>query len=751
MKNCRVFIASPSDVQVERKIVRKVCDDLNKDPLVLEKRIILDPMGWEDVVPSAGRPQDTINLLVKDCDVFVCILHKKYGTPTGNSGSGTEEEFLNAYEDWKNFKKPKILFYFKKADVSSLAELKDPQIQKVFELKEKIQTNEFLLYGNFATSEEFETTLSNHLKKLIPNLAPEPDERPEKPAAKAKAIIPQAYRSFLNDRTNCMDIDCLRHDGSVINVNLPEIFQPLFSDDPDDKIKKEKKKEHEKGLENERKPVEIEALAAKGETLLVIGTAGSGKTTLAKHMARSIINNQSLFFQKDLLPLLICFKDLKDYPYQGKTQGAESAKDILDWYCKNFLSTHVDLETILLFCKAGKCVFLLDGLDEAAPDVRNFAAASFADFRHGHEGVKIILLGRPHGTEGGSVAERFGNRTAKVHDLTNEQAEAFIGKWFSHVFGDGSFTGKELAGRMRGDIRARNDIDDLKKNPLLLTAMCILYTDLKELPNQRADLYNRYVERLFSKFGEERIRVNRFMMEMAHSMFEQGDRGLDHAKGVSFLKKHFTLPDANTSFEDLFDRVEPATGLLHRENGQYKFIHLTFQEFLTAKYFVDQTKDSSFDIIAPYIHEKRYAEVVKLFIGFLSIRNSGAANAIVKKILDQEPVIHGYYNHILAAESLLDIHKDNRETEVASLSMDRMLTLIRAGEKPPILLQAGEAMGRLGYEKGLDDFVPIKGGTYDLEGLGKKEIKDFEISKFPVTNLWYGRFIKDKGYETPDF
>jgi len=621
-----VFIASPSDVEEERKIVRRVCENLNKDPLVKEKRIRLEPVGWEDVVPSAGRPQDTINLLQKDCDIFVCILHKKYGTPTGNSGSGTEEEFLNAYEDWKDTRKPEILFYFKKAEVFSTADLKDLQLQKVFELKEKIQKDELLLYGNFAIPEDFETILSDHLKKLISGLASKLEQRFEKTVIKKKAIVPVAYRNWINDTTSRMDIDFLRHDGSVINVNLPEIFQPLFSDDPGKEITR-------KGLifevEREENPVEIESLAAKDLTLLIIGTAGSGKTTVAKHMARTIINNENLYFEKNLLPLLIYFKNLKGYPYQNKIPSLKAAEDLISWYCETFLTGLLDLETVLAFSKAGNCVFLLDGLDEVEPGVRNFTASSFADFRHGHDGVKIVLLGRPHGTDG-KVAERFGNRIASIHDLTPGQVEVFITNWFNRIYNEGSFTGKNLSDQMKRDIRAQNDIDDLKKTPLLLTAMCILYTDLKELPNQRADLYNRYVERLFSKFGEEKIRINKFMMEMAHFMFEKEERGLDHYEGVSLLKKHFSLKDSN--FEDLFDRIEPATGLLHREKGRLKFIHLTFQEFLTAKYFVDDTKDSYFKTISKHIKKKRYAEVVKLFIGFLSIRNSGAANAIVQRI-----------------------------------------------------------------------------------------------------------------------
>jgi formylglycine-generating enzyme required for sulfatase activity len=232
-------------------------------------------------------------------------------------------------------------------------------------------------------------------------------------------------------------------------------------------------------------------------------------------------------------------------------------------------------------------------------------------------------------------------------------------------------------------------------------------------------------------------------------MFEAGERGIDESEAVNILKIHYRLENGDKTHEDIFRRIEPATGLLQVESGRYTFIHLTFQEFLTARYLVDHSEDSYFDTISPYVGNKRYEEVVKLFIGFLSMRNSGAANSIARRILEPEaPKVDEY---LLAAESLLDIHKDNRQEKAVDLAMDRMQALIRRGEVPKILLRAGEALGRLGYTAGLEEFIPIPGGIYDLEGLGKKKIQTFEISRVPVTNFWYGQFMKAGGYETKEY
>lgn len=63
----RVFIASPSDVLLEREITRNVLEQWNSINSEREK-IVLVPIGWEtNAAPEMGRPaQDYINMDILD-------------------------------------------------------------------------------------------------------------------------------------------------------------------------------------------------------------------------------------------------------------------------------------------------------------------------------------------------------------------------------------------------------------------------------------------------------------------------------------------------------------------------------------------------------------------------------------------------------------------------------------------------------------------------------------------------------------
>ncbi|MER0041103.1 hypothetical protein [Pseudomonas sp. MGal98] len=96
-----VFIASPSDVSDERKILDSVINELNKT-WSKSLKLRLEPIKWEtDAYPNFGPySQDVINNQIDDdYDIFIAIFWSKIGTKTPAAQSGTIEEFERAYKN----------------------------------------------------------------------------------------------------------------------------------------------------------------------------------------------------------------------------------------------------------------------------------------------------------------------------------------------------------------------------------------------------------------------------------------------------------------------------------------------------------------------------------------------------------------------------------------------------------------------------------------------------------------------------
>jgi hypothetical protein len=162
------FLASPSDLAVERKIAKKVADELNS-MLSQKLSVHIELVGWEDTVSSAGRPQEIINRDLERCDVFIGLLWKRWGSAPDNESkyeSGFEEEFTIATTSNKKSKKPLVSLFFKKIDATALS---DPgeQLQKVIKFKKNIIDEKALLFQEFESSEDFESVI----RKCISNYA----------------------------------------------------------------------------------------------------------------------------------------------------------------------------------------------------------------------------------------------------------------------------------------------------------------------------------------------------------------------------------------------------------------------------------------------------------------------------------------------------------------------------------------------------------------------------------------------------
>jgi Domain of unknown function (DUF4062) len=86
-----------------------------------EKDVMFHPVGWEDTIGGAGRPQEQINEDLERCDYAVFVLHDRWGSPTGSGDtSGTEEEWALAEELYKATKIRNVALFFKQVDAGKL-------------------------------------------------------------------------------------------------------------------------------------------------------------------------------------------------------------------------------------------------------------------------------------------------------------------------------------------------------------------------------------------------------------------------------------------------------------------------------------------------------------------------------------------------------------------------------------------------------------------------------------------------------
>ena len=184
MKTIRIFISSPSDVEVERQIAIQVINRLSQK---YQNSIQLKPILWErEPLLASGHFQDALD--PSTADIMVCMLWSRLGSPLpekfegvdGRKGlTGSEWEFDYAVKAFEEKGRPEIIVYRKTADISTslndeaLTErtLKQKRMVDAFfqtQFHNKDNDNTFKrAFFPFEQANDFEEQLETHLNQLI--------------------------------------------------------------------------------------------------------------------------------------------------------------------------------------------------------------------------------------------------------------------------------------------------------------------------------------------------------------------------------------------------------------------------------------------------------------------------------------------------------------------------------------------------------------------------------------------------------
>jgi tetratricopeptide (TPR) repeat protein len=192
-RTIKVFIASPSDLAVERREFKEVIDELNKG-YGRGAHVTFEPLGWEDALATvARRAQSVINQDIDACDVFVLVMWRRWGQDAPDAApysSYTEEEFYRALGRFEKEKRPTIFVLFKHIDPGQMADA-GPQLAKVLAFRRKLEETRRVLYRGFDDEKSFRAEIDKHLTGFVEGKCETVD------GPSAAPLIPDSIRTEL--------------------------------------------------------------------------------------------------------------------------------------------------------------------------------------------------------------------------------------------------------------------------------------------------------------------------------------------------------------------------------------------------------------------------------------------------------------------------------------------------------------------------------------------------------------------------
>ena len=176
-----IFVSSPGDVSEDRTKVLSAISAWNQRNGA-SRNVFFNPLTWEGVVaPDRGQSgQHVINEQIgTSYDIYLGLMWGRFGSPTQDAQSGTEDEFDQAISRHKSGEKLAVAFLFNGQPIPQQI-LDGNQFQKVQDFKKKV-ASEGCLYREYVDdltlSESINLILdraANHSKKRIETQGPTP-------------------------------------------------------------------------------------------------------------------------------------------------------------------------------------------------------------------------------------------------------------------------------------------------------------------------------------------------------------------------------------------------------------------------------------------------------------------------------------------------------------------------------------------------------------------------------------------------
>lgn len=375
------------------------------------------------------------------------------------------------------------------------------------------------------------------------------------------------------------------------------------------------------------------------QKLFILGKPGAGKTTFLKYLALQAADGK--------LPLLPLFVPLK--------QWADSGIPLLPFLEQQLAvcSFPPAAEFVEKLLQEGKTLLLLDGLDEVGETHHRPVTEAIHQTAQKYWKSQFVMTCRIAANE--YTFTQF--TEGEMADFAPPQVERFAQKWFANDVEKGKLFLEELEKPEHEGLR------ELARIPLLLTLLCLGFAETLVFPNRRVEIYEEAIDALLKKWDASRNirrddpyknltlgRKRQLLARIAAASFEKGDYFLPKQQLVNQIETYLRgVPGSNPDEIDgeaVLRAMEAQHGILiERAHGIYSFAHLTFQEYFTARYIVENVADGTLRRLRLFLTERRWREVFLLtacslddasylFAGLLeSLDGMAATNTALKGLL----------------------------------------------------------------------------------------------------------------------
>ncbi|KAM0665070.1 hypothetical protein ACQRIU_006223 [Beauveria bassiana] len=342
--------------------------------------------------------------------------------------------------------------------------------------------------------------------------------------------------------------------------------------------------------------------------ILIRGRAGVGKTTLCKKIVYEF--TKGTWGKWNELFDRVLWVPLRNLKHEGRRKMPVYAFE--DLLSHEFLPTNrrglVEALSRVLDAKSSKTLFLLDGLDEVSQDLTGDAGmARFLNRLLSQPSV--IITARPSAAPPANL-----DLELETIGFGPDQVNEYIEKSFTNP--DTGATDQTKVGKVKSFLQERWLIQGLVRIPIQLDALCYVWDDFEpdEIPNTMTGIYNKIalklwkkdVERLAKRHNGDLVTASQITSSDAEDLVADEVYFLE---GLAFTGLHNDVIDFNAKDRDvvsmefrrqgvLLDKVLPHISFVRTSDPSsaakyrsYHFIHLTFQEYFAARYFVRQWKN----------------------------------------------------------------------------------------------------------------------------------------------------------------